>query len=376
TDLVESLLEDAGGDLREQSASSARRRAEARASAVQMKLLLAAYAPLWKQAETLTFAATFGERLLLEWVSESRNESDARAVHRTIDALRTLGRNMRASAAAMAKEQAAGLPVEPLLNALVKLAEELLDRAELEHEGSRVRLATSGTLGSDEANAVGVLAESVKAARAAARRTMSRNNLHQIGIAFHNYHDVYNRFPPAVLYGPDGKTPHTWRVAILPFIDQARLYEQYRFDEPWDSPHNKQILEQMPATYRHPDAPAGSTHSSYFGLVGEETIFTGKQATRNEAGVPIREILDGTSNTLMVVEAQRDIPWTKPEDIPVFDPDKRLPALGGYTPGGFQALFCDGATRFISEMIDAAVLKALLTCAGGEPVDLEALDAR
>src|SRR5205807_9229857 len=144
----------------------------------------------------------------------------------------------------------------------------------------------------------------------AARRTQATNNLKQLALAMHNYADVNQSFPPAVLYGPDGKTPYSWRVALLPYLEQAPLYELYKKDEPWDSAHNKQLLARMPPVFRDPSDAADSTYSSYYAITGPSTIFFGKE------GAKFSQILDGTSNTLMFVEAKRDIPWTKPEDIP------------------------------------------------------------
>ncbi|HUG92824.1 MAG TPA: DUF1559 domain-containing protein [Planctomycetaceae bacterium] len=384
TALFKSLLEQAEAEATLQSVR-ARREAERAglrgvglpwyAAMAQMKLLQAAYSPLWEQTKSITFALKLGEELSVEWLFDSENEADGQAVRRTIDALLTLARNMSASAAEMARQEAAGRAEEPLLVAVLKLAQELLDNAKLEQDGAHVRLATSGSLGGEQANAVAALTESVKAARAAARRTQSMNNLKQIALAFHNYHDVYGRFPPAVLYGEDGKTPHSWRVAILPFIEQARLYEQYRFNEPWDSEHNRTILAQIPDVYRHPDEPSDGTNASYFALVGEKTVFTGAKAPRNEAGTRVSQITDGTSNTLLVVEAKRQIPWTKPEDIP-FDPGNELPKLGGYTEGGFNAALCDGSVRFLSNAIQETVLRALITRGGGEPIRYEDLEPR
>ncbi len=199
----------------------------------------------------------------------------------------------------------------------------------------------------------------VQAGSEAARPTEAQNNLKQIMLAMHNYADLYGSLPPAVLYGPDGKTPYSWRVALLPFLEQAPLFQQYNFNQPWDSPANKQVLAQMPPQFRDPNDAADSNFSSYFALTGPSTVFFGK------LGAKFAQITDGTSNTLMVVEAKRSIPWTKPEDIP-YDANKPLPKLGGFSKEGFNAAFADGSVRFISQMIDENVLRALITRAGKE----------
>jgi prepilin-type processing-associated H-X9-DG protein len=151
-------------------------------------------------------------------------------------------------------------------------------------------------------------------------------------------------------------------VAILPYIEQDALYRAYQFNEPWDSSANRRVLEQMPALFRSPSADPRSTSSSYFVLTGPETIFSGKE------GAKFQQITDGTSNTLLIVEARRDIPWTKPEDIP-YESGQPLPKLGGYTQGGFNAAFADGSVRFLHEAIDEKMLRALITKAGGELIN-------
>jgi len=168
--------------------------------------------------------------------------------------------------------------------------------------------------------------------------TQTRNNLLLIALAMHHYHDLNKHFPAASIVGPDGKTPHSWRVELLPLLQQQAIYSQYRLNEPWDSENNKQVLAQIPDVFHNPYDDAKSTNSGYFAVVGPGTVFEG------HVGVKLRDITDGTSNTLMIVEAKRNIPWTKPEDIP-FDPDKAVPELGGFVDGRFTAAFADGSVR-------------------------------
>jgi hypothetical protein len=229
-------------------------------------------------------------------------------------------------------------------------------------EGNSVRFETR--VDADVADtAVAVLSPAIQSAREAARRAQSQNNLKQIMLAMHNYADVNKHFPAAVVIGPDGKTPHSWRIEVLPYLDQPALYQQYKMDEPWDSENNKKVLAKMPAVFRHAGDDPASTNASYFAITGETTIFPGTQ------GSEFRDILDGMSNTIAVVEAQREIPWTKPEDI-AYDPAKPLPKLGGHEPGVFTAGFGDGVVRKIAQNIDEKTLRAMFTRAGGELVQL------
>lgn len=198
-------------------------------------------------------------------------------------------------------------------------------------------------------------------------RQKAIDNMKQIMLALVTYADVNGHYPPPVLTGPDGKTSYSWRVAILPYLEQTSLYERYKFDEPWDSDSNQQVLEQMPAVLRDPTADPKSKDTSYYALVGAETCF----GERGGKGTSFAEILDGTSNTILVVEAKRDVPWTKPEDI-VYDSAQPTQGLGGIRPADFLAGFADGAVRELPKTIDANELRKLITRAGGESVFLVA----
>jgi hypothetical protein len=156
---------------------------------------------------------------------------------------------------------------------------------------------------------------------------------------------------------------------ILPFIEYDNLYRQFRLDEPWDSPHNKALLKQMPRTYAPvgPNAAKPADRTPYQGFFGKGAFFEGKK------GTPIAGITDGTSNTIMVVEAAEQVPWTKPADLP-FDPAKPLPRLGGLFPGGFHAAFCDGSVHWIKQGVNLQTLRALITRNGGEVIDYKELE--
>jgi hypothetical protein len=117
----------------------------------------------------------------------------------------------------------------------------------------------------------------------------------------------------------------------------------------------------MPATFRDPTEPNNSTNSSYFALTGNGAAFSKKE------GAQFRDFTDGTSNSLLLVEAKRKIPWTKPEDIP-FDPKKKLPKFGGHYDNIFLALLADGSVRVLAENIKADILKALITIGGRESI--------
>lgn len=210
---------------------------------------------------------------------------------------------------------------------------------------------------------VGLLLPAVQSARTAARRMSSSNNLKQIGLAMHNYHSAYKQLPGPALTDDTGRPLLSWRVMILPFIEQQELYEQFHLDEPWDSEHNIQLLDMMPAVYSHPGAAVRPSETIYQANVGEGQLFVPGETNK------FRDILDGLSNTIMAFEASEDesVPWTKPADVEI-DMQDPMAAMGTFTPGGFNVLMGDGAVRFITHQVDTGLFKALLTRASRETV--------
>jgi RNA polymerase sigma factor (sigma-70 family) len=196
-----------------------------------------------------------------------------------------------------------------------------------------------------------------------AAKHRSMNNLMQLALAMHNYHAANGQFPPAAIYRIDGKPLLSWRVLLLPYLDQRNLFSQFKLDEPWDGPTNKKLLAKMPEIYASPRGKAKETHSTIYQVfTGPGTIFPGPKASR------IADITDGTANTILIVEAAETVPWTKPADLP-YDPKKPLPKLGGISSKGFTAAFADGAGHFLKKTIKEATLRALITCNGGEAID-------
>jgi hypothetical protein len=219
--------------------------------------------------------------------------------------------------------------------------------------------------------AVALLLPAVQASRSAARRAQSTNNLKQIGLALHNFHSANNHFPPQAITDKSGKPLLSWRVAILPFIDQQGVFNEFKLDEPWDSPNNKALLERMPMTYAVPGADAEPGMTFYRGFSGAHTLFD----PNVKDGLSLASVTDGTSNTLGIVEAREAVPWTKPDEEIPFDfsaksekASELVPMLGAHFPGGFNAVFLDGSVRFIKHSISPVVLRALITRDGGEVI--------
>ena len=226
------------------------------------------------------------------------------------------------------------------------------------------------------------------AVRNQAAKQQSRNNLKQISLALINYGDTYQRLPPAVVYDRDGRPLYSWRVLILPFIEEEQLYRQFHLDEPWDSPNNRPLLAQMPKVYAPPGTTIAEPYATYY------QVFDGPGAAfdsdkRKQGLVPFNAVppgpngpstmvsgivvafpasfADGTSNTFLVAEAGEAVPWSKPADLP-FDPNGPLPKLGGLFGGDFNVALADGSTRLIPKKTDAQTIRACITIAGGEMV--------
>jgi hypothetical protein len=186
-------------------------------------------------------------------------------------------------------------------------------------------------------------------------RAKTIQNLKFIGWAMHKFTKKNGgRLPPAATR-KDDEPLLSWRVAILPWLEEFALYERFRLDEPWDSPHNASLLKEMPRVYASVIGDETTPYATYYqGLVGPGALFDGKEGTR------IAEVIDAKNPTLMVVEAARPVAWTKPEDVPYSDAGP-LPELGGQFEDGFYVDFADGSARFLSRGIAPERLRALIT---------------
>jgi len=233
-----------------------------------------------------------------------------------------------------------------------------------------------------------MLLPTVSGAREAARRCCCMNNLKQILLALHNYHDTYKCFPPAYIADANGKPMHSWRVLILPYLEESSLYEQYDFDEAWDGPNNSKLAASMPTVYRCPSAGKAGANAppmaSYAAVVGPQTAWPGAKSSN------LNDFRDGSANTIMLLEvADSDIHWMEPRDLAF---EEVLSGSGGESgphiwsrhevSGGYFfhhgfgvcAAFADGSVRFYRGIPTAEALKAMLTIDGGEQIDIENIE--
>jgi hypothetical protein len=193
-------------------------------------------------------------------------------------------------------------------------------------------------------------------------------NLRQIALALHNYHDANRKFPAVANFDKTGKPLLSWRVHILPYLEQYDLYQQFHLDEPWDSEHNKKLIPLMPAVYRCAGAKFKEKgQTTYLAPVGKSAMFTG---TPQQIG--ISDVTDGTSNTIFIVDAADDraVTWTKPDDLR-FDAGKPLAGLVGHHQQVFAVSFVDGTVHLICDTIAPETLNALLSRNGGEIIQYE-----
>ena len=198
------------------------------------------------------------------------------------------------------------------------------------------------------------------------------DNLKMLGLAFENFESTYRKLPGSKNYreggigfkGPRAKHPFSWRVAILPFVEQAELFQQYDFNEPWDSEKNLKLLDKMPVVFRSPHAQSDQKvgETNYLGFAGE------KSAMGGEGGVPMAEIKDGTSATVLLVETKRTVPWTKPEDFAFAEyvDAKRAEPFDGL---GLNCIMVDGTVLSLDAPVDWERLGRLVTRDGGEPLE-------
>lgn len=203
---------------------------------------------------------------------------------------------------------------------------------------------------------VAALAYSVSSS-GSAHRAACETHLSQISLALQEYHDQHGSFPPAYTLGPDGQPWHSWRVLILPQLGEEALYQEYDFDEPWNSDHNRTLVGRMPAAFGCPASagPTGITH--YLAIVGERTVWPGPK------NASVARIGDGAANMLQLMEiGDSDVAWTEPRDLSVSGAWEAYQQPPPH-PDGRHFSLCDGTVRFLKATISKDVLVRVINCA-------------
>ncbi|HEV2968992.1 MAG TPA: DUF1559 domain-containing protein [Pirellulales bacterium] len=183
-----------------------------------------------------------------------------------------------------------------------------------------------------------------------------------IKLALLNYQSIWRGFPPRSIEDKDGKPLLSWRVAVLPYMEEKNLHRQFHLDEPWDGEHNKALIERIPAAFANPNRPRDGK-TNYLLPVGNGTLFGSGKRMR------IKEIADA-SKTIMFVEADEDraVIWTKPSDLDV-DMDHPSCGLGHFRSDGILVEMCDGPVRTLRPGVSETTLKALFNYQGDKAID-------
>lgn len=211
-----------------------------------------------------------------------------------------------------------------------------------------------------------------QAARMARARLRCGGRLERLVRAMHRYHDDHGRFPPPALTDRSGKPLLSWRVELLPYLDEKELYEQFRIDEPWNSRHNRMLLAKIPTAYAPVGRPPQVAHGTFYQVfVGKNCLFeVGKQIT-------FEDVTDGTVNTIAVIAPAEAVPWTKPTDL-AYAADKPLPSFtGGMIADGLISFAtADSGVHMIPNAFGEAkeqLFRLAITRNDGVPIELTKL---
>jgi Protein of unknown function (DUF1559) len=242
----------------------------------------------------------------------------------------------------------------------------MLPRLQLERDENILTL----TFGDDDEELAmlrSLLPAVTQQARDQASRAQRMNNFKQIMLAMLNYESAKGTLPPAASYDDSGRPLLSWRVHILPYTEEMALYNQFKLDEPWDSEHNRKLIDKMPALFIDPaveSAIGEKGRTTYVVPIGEGLVFGGKDE------IKFRDIKDGTSNTIVLVEVppSKAVIWTKPDDWPV-DLQDPMSGLVREDREWFTAGYADGHVSIHSTKNEPGVIRSLLTPNGGEVVE-------
>ncbi|MFO1007883.1 MAG: DUF1559 domain-containing protein [Planctomycetaceae bacterium] len=197
------------------------------------------------------------------------------------------------------------------------------------------------------------------------RRFQCKNNLKQIGLALHNYHDKYKEFPPAYTVNEHGKPLHSWRTLILPFVEQQSLYQRIDLSKPWNDPANAEAFKTVVPVYMCPSLKSEPGMTTYLAVIGDNT------GLRPAKSLKLEDVTDGTSNTLAVVDvtAKHAVNWMSPHDADLallLELSQEKDDL--QHAGGYNGLLFDGSVRLLSSEIQESIVRALVTATANDEV--------
>lgn len=308
-------------------------------------------------ADGLTAVGTLGkDKLNVSVTVKAKTKGDAGEVEKSLDALRQLADTAITSAKKNLKDDFAK-PKE--IGELFGTLQAALKDAKFGVSDTTTTAGLSLPLDSNYGPFFDLLTGG-----GASGRMVSSNNLKQLGLAMHNYESAHGHLPTPASLGKKGKKLLSWRVEILPYIEQDDLYKKFHLDEPWDSEHNMKVFKEnpMPKVFELPGTTNLEDKKTHY------QVFVGNGAMFEPTGpTKLTAIEDGTSNTFMVATAATAVEWTKPDDIE-FDPKGDVSKLILWKDGVAMIAFGDGSVRAISEKVGDKILKAHITRGGGEVI--------
>ena len=205
--------------------------------------------------------------------------------------------------------------------------------------------------------------------RSPAPRAKCLNNLKNITLALLMYHDRYKSFPPAYVADEQGRPMYSWRVFLLQFLDRQDLHREFHWDEPWDSPHNRSVTDQVIEVFRCPENDGDPTRTSYFAVIGPNTAWKGAVPTR------LDEITDPHDQTILLVEASgAGIHWAEPGDlefdrIPMQINPENADGISSEHQGSVTISLANGSARALSDSTSSETLRRLLEIDDGEMIE-------
>lgn len=307
----------------------------------------AAAAEFLLKTKTISYTARYDKKLELQVAAEFRN---ADAAKRALPAAQRLLDFARTTAKDLAKET-------PEFSVLV----EALQQVKL----SQADATVVARMEVDQEVLMTTLLAAVQKVRQAAARTITQDNMHNIGLAIHNYASAHaEKFPQQAIRDKNGKPLLSWRVELLNDVEESALYKQFKLDESWDSPHNIKLLDKMPKVYECPHLPAAKPGHTYFQVCsGPDTIFPLKgQGPTNLALTSIK----GNSNAILFALGAKPVPWTKPDDI-VIDKEPIKPKLL-FGPDGTMVMMADGAIHMVKPTVKEKTLRSAILMSDTDPL--------
>jgi prepilin-type processing-associated H-X9-DG protein len=209
---------------------------------------------------------------------------------------------------------------------------------------------------------IALLLPATRTAREPARRSQCVNNMKQIALALFNYEQKYNALPPAYTVDATGRPLHSWRTLILPYLEQAALYNTIDLSKPWNDPANARARQTELLVFCCPSSDGPRNTTTYLAIVAPNGCFLPRESRR------LAEITDGTASTLMVIEAGEEnaVPWMAPVDadeslVMSLGPESKL-----HHVGGMNGCFVDGSVKFLKASIPGVVRRALISIAGND----------